>query len=117
MRVDGVAGKDGGVEAGYVEEEGRHVFVLGFEAICDLSGHADLVLASQPETLGLVGDLHEEPHALFLGGGVCLDHFDEAGDFRSERVYGCRKDGVELAKVGELTRDICGQGVQTLGIF
>jgi hypothetical protein len=106
-----VAGENGGVEAGYVKEEGRHLFVLGFEAIGDLSGDADLVLASQPETLGLVGDLHEEPHALFLRGGVCFDHFNETGDFRSERVYGCRKDCVELAKVGELTRDICGEGV------
>ena len=111
MRVDGVAGEDGGVEAGYVEEEGGHLLVLGFEAVCDLCGDADLVLAPQPETLGLVGDLHEEPHALFLGRGVAFDHFNEAGDFRSERVYGCREDSVELAKVGELTRDIGGKGI------
>ncbi len=67
MRVDGVAGKEGGVEAGYVDKEARHMFVLGFEAICNLSGDADFVLAPQPEAVGLIGDLHEEPHALLLG--------------------------------------------------
>jgi hypothetical protein len=88
VRVDGVAGEEGGVEAGDVQEEGRHVFVLGFEAIGDLCGDADLVFASEPESLGLVGDLHEEPHALFFGRGVCFDHLNETGDFRREGVHG-----------------------------
>lgn len=106
MRVDGVAGEEGRVEARDVQEERRHVFVLGFEAIGDLCGDADLVFASEPETLRLLGDLHEEPHALFLGRGICLDHLNETGDFRSEGVHGGRKDGIELAKVGELTGDV-----------
>jgi len=62
-----VAGKNGAVEAGDMEQERGHVFVLDFEKVGDLSCDADLVLAAELETLGLVCDLHEEPDALFLG--------------------------------------------------
>lgn len=80
MRIGRVAGKDGAVEAGDVEEERGHVFVLGFEKVGHLSRDADLVLAPELQTLGLVCDLHEEPYALFFGGGVGLDHVDETVD-------------------------------------
>jgi hypothetical protein len=53
-----VAREDGRVEAGNVEEEGHHVFVLHFEKVGHLRGDADLVLAAKLEALGLVGDLH-----------------------------------------------------------
>lgn len=111
MRVDGVAGEEGGVEARDVQEERRHLFVLGFEAIGDLCGDADLVFASEPETLRLLGDLHEEPHALFLWRGICFYHFNETSDFRSEGVHGCRKDRIELSEVSELTGDVGGERV------
>ena len=80
MRIRGVAGKDGAVEAGDVEEERGHVFILDFEEVGHLSCDADLVLASKLETLGLVCDLHEEPYALFLGGRVGFDHLNETVD-------------------------------------
>lgn len=66
MRIGGVPGNDGAVEAGDVKERG-HVFVLDLEEVCHLGGDADLVLAAELETLRLVCDLHEEPYALFLG--------------------------------------------------
>jgi hypothetical protein len=80
MRIGRVAGKDGAVEAGDVEEERGHVFILDFEKVGHLSGDADLVLAPKLETLGLVCDLHEEPYALFLGGRVGFDHVNETVD-------------------------------------
>lgn len=117
MRVGCVAGEDGGVEAGDVDEEGGHVFVLGFEKVADLGGDADLVLAPELETLGLVGNLHEEPDALFLGGGVGFDHVDEPVDLRRQGVDRGGEDGVELAEVGELAGDIRGEGIENLGVF
>jgi hypothetical protein len=86
MRIGRVAGKDGAVEAGDVEEEGCHVFILGFEEVCHLSCNADLVLASKLETLGLLCDLHEEPYALFLGGRVGFDHVNETVDLGGQGV-------------------------------
>jgi len=117
VRVGGVAGEDGGVEAGDVEQEGHHVFVLALEKVGYLGGNADLVLAAELETLGLVGDLHEEPDALFFGGGVRLDHVNEAVDLGIQGVDGGGEDGVKLAEVGELAGDICGESVESLGIF
>lgn len=116
MRIDSVPGKGGAVEAGDVEERG-HVFVLGLEEVGHLSGDADLVLASELETLSLVGDLHEEPYALFLGGRVGFDHVDEAIDLGGQGVDRGGEDGVELAKVGELAGDICGERIERLGVF
>ena len=81
-----MAGKDGAVEAGDVKEEGCHVFILDFEKVCHLSRDADLVLASELETLGLVCDLHEEPYALFLGGRVGFDHVYQTVDLGGQRV-------------------------------
>lgn len=117
MRVGCVAGEDGGVEAGDVEQEGHHVFVLALEKVGHLGGDADLVLAAELETLGLVGDLHEEPDALFLGRGVRLDHVDEPVDLGIQGVDRGGEDGVELAEVGELAGDICGERVESLGVF
>jgi hypothetical protein len=80
MRIGRVAGEDGAVEAGGVEEERGHVFILDFEEVGHLSCDADLVLAPELETLGLVCDLHEEPYALFLGGRVGFDHVYQTVD-------------------------------------
>lgn len=80
MRIGRVAGKDGAVEARDVKEERGHVFILDFEKVGDLSRDADLVLAPELETLGLVCDLHEEPDALFFGRRVGLDHVYETVD-------------------------------------
>ena len=86
MWIGRVAGKDGAVEAGDVKEERCHVFVLDFEKVAHLSCDADLVLAAELKTLGLVCDLHEEPYALFLGGRVGLDHVDETVDLGGQGV-------------------------------
>jgi hypothetical protein len=80
MRIGRVAGKYGAVEAGDVEKERGHVFILYFEKVGHLSRDADLVLASKLETLGLVRDLHEEPYPLFFGGRVGFDHVNEPVD-------------------------------------
>lgn len=117
MRIDGVAGKDGAAESGDVEERG-HVFVLGLEEVGDLGGDADLVLAAKLEALRLVCDLHEEPDALFLWGGVDgLDHVDEPVHLGRQGVDGGGEDGVELAQVGELAGYICGERVERLGVL
>jgi len=86
MRIGRVAGKDGAVEAGDVEEERSHVFILDFEEVCHLSCDADFVLASKLETLGLVCYLHEEPYTLFLGGRVGFDHVNETVDLGGQGV-------------------------------
>lgn len=112
-----MASKDGRVEAGYVKEEGHHIFVLGLEEVGHLSCDADLVLASKLETLSLVCDLHEEPYALFLWRSVRFNHFDEAVDLRGQGVDRGREDGVKLAKISELAGDICGEGIERLCIF
>jgi hypothetical protein len=118
MRIGRVAGKDGAVEAGGdVEDERGHVFVLHFEEVGDLRRDADLVLASELETLGLVGDLHEEPDALFFGGGVGLDHLYQTVDLAGQGVDRGGEDGVKLAEVCELPGDIGGEGVEGLGVF
>jgi hypothetical protein len=117
VRVGGVTGEDGGVETGYAEEEGGHVFGLGFEKVADLGGDANLVLAPELETLGLVGYFHEEPDALFLGGSVGFDHVDEPVDLGCQGVDRGGEDGVELAEVGELAGDIGGEGVKSLSVL
>ena len=114
--IDGVAGEDGAAEAGDVEE-GGHVLVLALEEVGDLGGDADLVLAAELEALRLVGDLHEEPDALFLGRGVGLDHVDEPVDLGGQGVDRGGEDGVELAQVGELAGDICGERVERLRVL
>jgi hypothetical protein len=111
-----VARKGGAVEAGDVEERG-HVFVLGLEEVGHLSGDADLILASKLETLSLVGDLQEEPYALFLGGRVGFDHIYEAVDLGGQGMDRGREDGVELAEICKLAGDICGEGIERLGVF
>ena len=117
MRIDGVAGKDGAAEAGDMEERG-HVFVLGLEKVGDLGGDADLVLAAELEALRLICDLYEEPDALFLGGGGGgLDHVDEPVHLGRQGVDGRGEDGVELAQVGELAGDICGERVERLRVL
>jgi len=82
MGIRSVAGKDGAVEAGYVDQERGHVLALDFEEVGHLRRDADLVLAAELEALGLFCDLHEEPYALFFGGRVGLDHVDQSVDLR-----------------------------------
>ena len=95
MRIGRVAGKDGAVEAGDVEEERGHVFILAFEEVGHLSCDADLVLAPELETLGLVCDLHEEPYALFLGRRVGFDHIYETVDLGGQGMDRGGEDGSE----------------------
>ena len=57
MGIRGVAGKDGAVEAWYMEEERGHVLALDFEEVGHLRGDADLVLAAELEALGFFCDL------------------------------------------------------------
>jgi hypothetical protein len=117
VRVGRVAGEDGAVEAGDVEEERGHVFVLGLEKVGHLRGDADLVLAPELEALRLVRDLHEEPYALLLGGRVGLDHVDQTVDLAGQGVDRGGEHGVELAEVGELPGDVGGERVEGLGVF
>lgn len=81
-----MAGKDGAVKAGDMEEERGHIFILDFEKVGHLSRDADLVLASELETLSLVCDLHEEPYALFFGGRVGFDHVNQTVDLGGQSV-------------------------------
>jgi hypothetical protein len=53
VRIGGVPGNDGAVEAGDMKERG-HVLILDLEEVCHLSGDTDLVLAAELETLRLV---------------------------------------------------------------
>ena len=117
MGIGRVAGEDGAVEAGDVEEERGHVLVLDFEKVGDLGRDADLVLTAELEALGLVCDLHEEPDALFLGGRVGLDHVDEPVDLAGQGVDRGGEDGVELAEVCELPGDIGGERIERLRVF
>ena len=118
MRIGRVAGKDGAVEAcGDVEEERGHVFVLDFEKVGHLRRDADLVLASELETLGLVCDLRKEPYALLLGGRVGFEHVYQTVDLGGQGVDRGGEDCVELAEVCELPGDICGERIERLGVF
>jgi hypothetical protein len=89
----------------------------GFGNDAHLRGDADLVLASELEMLGLVCDLHEEPYALFLGGGVGLDHVDQTVDLDGQGVDRGGEKGIELTKVCKLPGEISGERVKRLGVF
>ena len=87
------------------------------ECVRSVTRHTNLVVRPWLKATDLVGNISEKPEAVLPGHGPALDHVCELRDLVGDGGHGGGKDGVELAEVGEVAREVEWQGVEGVGVL
>lgn len=95
----------------------REVLGVRGEHVSGLPGDAYLVLAAEFEPAGFFGYLCEEKESFVLLESVLLDSFDEVVDLHGDGSHGGGENGIELSKVGIMTRKVEGDGIECMGVL
>lgn len=82
-----------------------------------LAGDAYLVLAAELESARFFRDFGEEVEPFVLLECIVLYSMDEIVDLGSDGSHRGREDGVELAKVCIMAREVEGDGIECMGVF
>lgn len=95
----------------------RKVLGVRGQHVRGLAGDAYLVLAAQFEPGRFFRYFGEEVEPIVLLERIVFYSVDETVDLDGDGSHRGREDGVELAKVGIMAREVEGDGIECMGVF